>query len=320
MTQQTLFALGGTLLGWTLNEKQSFEILDTFYFDLGQRYIDTADSYSQWHQGNLGGESETIIGNWLHSRQIPRDEIFLATKLGRKENRLGYSARNLRSALTESLARLRVDSVNLLYVHATHQVETVNEVVEVLEYFLKKGYVNEIGLSNAPLEKIQSFSNEFESRFGREIYAIQNHYNLIERDSTILPFDEYSKKTNFGMTSKIIPWLKSTKTYNFPYHSLCRGILTDRFVRERRINRESIHSERTAKYLRPNVLKIVDELGRIAIKHNATASAIALSWLRRDYQNTIPIISCNSKLQLLESCGEVFLDDDDFRRLDILKS
>lgn len=315
----TQFALGGSLFGWTLNLEESYKILDYYYFDLGQRILDTADSYSQWKPGNFGGESETIIGKWLKSRKIPRDEIFIVTKIGQKINRKGYGSANLKLALLESLKRLDVESVDMLYLHNTIDVESIPSAVEALSLFKNNGLINYIGLSNASCALIKSVECSLQSSSNLNVTAIQNHYNLIERDSSVLPFDEYSKRTNFSMSREILPWMKENAVYNFPYHSLCRGILTNRFASRLELKQDSIHFERTTKYLHPLVFELVRVLKTIAEKHKTNISAVSLSWLRKEYINTIPIISCNSSGQLLEAFGDIALDQEDFESLDIFR-
>jgi aryl-alcohol dehydrogenase-like predicted oxidoreductase len=319
MIPTSQFALGGSLFGWTLDLESSFELLDYYYFDLGQKILDTADSYSQWKPGNVGGESETIIGQWLQSRKVPRDQIFLATKIGRKLDRQGYGKDTLRTALLESLQRLKVESVDMLYLHNAIEVDSTSSIIEALSSFRSEGLIDNIGLSNAPKSLIQTVSDGLNSSFGKTIASIQNHYNLIERDSSILPFDEYSKRTNFSMATEVLPWLRQNGVYSFPYHSLCRGILTNRFASELKVSENSIHFERTTKYLHPTVFELVQVLKSVAKKHQTSVSVVSLSWMRKEYKNTIPIISCNSLDQMLEAFGNVELDEVDFESLDILR-
>lgn len=114
-TKANRFSLGGTLFGWTLDQHSSFSILDYFFYELGQSVIDTADSYSQWFNGNSGGESETIIGNWIKSRQINRHDLYLATKIGKKYDRHGFQYGTVSQGINDSMDRLQTDYIDLLF-------------------------------------------------------------------------------------------------------------------------------------------------------------------------------------------------------------
>jgi aryl-alcohol dehydrogenase-like predicted oxidoreductase len=314
------FALGGTLFGWTLDRTESWEILDYFYFDLEQRVIDTADSYSQWKSGNQGGESETIIGDWIKSRRINRDEVFICTKIGKKLNRLGYSADNIDVAVKESLKRLNSEYIDLLYIHSLDNFFNVSESSKSLSRLMANEDVNLIGASNFDLQSAKDFSEKLMHFSGDRIFAIQNHYNLIERDSSILSFDDYSKRTNQGMATQLLPWMREFGIYNFCYHALCRGVLTNVAALSKGVNQNSLHAERTSKYFDKKVLALLDAIAFISEESGVSVSSIALSWLRQEYPFTIPVISTNSIDQLRESSKSIHLSDYEFDSLDILGS
>lgn len=312
-------ALGGTLFGWTLNRQQSFEILDYFFFNLGQNIIDTADSYSQWKTGNIGGESEQIIGEWITSRKILRKDIVLVTKIGQKKDRKGYSFKTCQLAITESLERLQTDYIDLLFIH--HPPNKKQEIVPLAKtiHEINKGNsVLNFGLSNFSKEQISIYLEESTTRNGPNIFAIQNHYNLLERDSTIYSFDNYSKKTNLGVSSEILPWIKNQGAYLFAYHALCRGVLTNRFLEFKGVDTESIHAERTLKYATPEVINFLLKVKRIALKYNCSIENIAISWLINEYSRTIPVLSCKSISQLKQLERLITLKKNEFEELDFL--
>ncbi len=312
------FALGATLFGWTLNQEESFELLDHFYFELGQSILDTADSYSQWKEGNQGGESEEIIGKWLTSRKVNRSKVFICSKVGRKSDRIGYSPGNISRAVDESLNRLQTDYIDMLYIHSSANLEKIDDTVEVLAHLIELGRIRQVGLSNFNIDQITDFSNRLHLKCGRKVFAVQNHYNLLERDSDQFPFDDYSKRTNLGMASKILPYLKENAIYNFSYHSLCRGVLSDFAVKNGRPSSQSLHEERTLKYFSSEILPFLQIIKQIAESTNTTVSSLALSWLRQEYKFTIPIISCKSIEQLNDSSSNVVLSEREFLSLDVL--
>ncbi len=313
------FALGTTLFGWTLNQEESFELLDHFYYKLGQNILDTADSYSQWKDGNQGGESEKIIGEWLTSRKVNRSQIFICSKVGRKSDRLGYSPGNITKAVDESLNRLQTDYIDMLYIHSSANLERIDDTLAAFAHLIEIERIRQVGLSNFNINQIIDFSDRLYSKSGKKVFAVQNHYNLLERDSDQLPFDDYSKRTNFGMASQILPYLRENAIYNFSYHSLCRGVLSDYSVKNGRPSSHSLHEERTLKYFSSEILPFLQIIKQVAESTNTTVSSLALSWLRQEYKFTIPIISCKSIEQLNDSSSNVVLSKEEHLQLDILQ-
>lgn len=313
------FALGGSLFGWTLNKTESFQVLDHFYFDMGQNIIDTADSYAQWKPGNQGGESESIIGDWIRSRKIQREKIFLITKIGQKKDRAGFNFEVFQKAIKESLRRLQTDYVDLLFIHhPPPSIENLQELTETTNKISKFNFFHRLGLSNFSLYQIQTFLSYASKSGNTEIFAIQNHYNLIERDSKIFFFDDYSKRTNRAMSSEILPWAINNGTYVFAYHALCRGVLTNEFLKLQGIREKSIHFERTKKYAVPLIFSFLSKVHNVSLKYGSNISEVALSWLRMEYANTIPVVSCNSISQLDHLKQQILISSDEFSYLDFL--
>jgi aryl-alcohol dehydrogenase-like predicted oxidoreductase len=236
-----------------------------------------------------------------------------------KLDRVGYSPENISRAVEESLIRLQTDYVDILYVHSSEKMDDVHECAKVFSQLIQIGKIREVGVSNFNLNQIKNFSNQLHLAGGAKLFAVQNHYNLIERDSKILPFDEYSHRTNFGMATEILPYLIEQSIYNFSYHSLCRGVLTDFSVRNMSVKVDSLHAKRTQKYFTKEVKKFLESILEISTSLNVTVSSLALSWLRQEYRYTIPVLSCNSIEQLKESARTILLSDDHFSHLDILK-
>ena len=178
--QVSPIGLGGNVFGWTADDATSFQVLDS-YLDAGGNLIDTADGYSYWAPGNAGGESETIIGDWLASRLV-RDRIVLATKVSTKPDRLGLSADNIRLALAESLNRLRTNVIDIYYAHFDDESTPLEETVTAFEAARQTGRIRHVGLSNYTPERIrQWFSIADAHGYARPI-VLQPHYNLLHRD------------------------------------------------------------------------------------------------------------------------------------------
>ncbi len=173
---------GGNVFGWTLDEKESFRMLDKI-FEKGFTSIDTADSYSHWAPGNHGGESETIIGKWLKERGN-RDEIFLATKVGSNPGKEGrdISKNYILKAAEDSLRRLQTDHIDLYFTHWDNENTPVEETLEAYEQLIKQGKVGHIGASNLSPERISASLKAANQNDLPKYEVIQPEYNLVEKD------------------------------------------------------------------------------------------------------------------------------------------
>ncbi|MGY5107001.1 aldo/keto reductase, partial [Streptomyces sp. 900105245] len=138
-------SLGGNVFGWTADEATSFEVLDA-YVAAGGNFIDTADVYSAWVDGNRGGESETVIGKWLASRGR-RDDVVIATKGSQHPEYQGLSAANIKAAADASLKRLGTDHIDLYYTHYDKPEVPVEEFIGALDELVKAGKVRHIAAS-----------------------------------------------------------------------------------------------------------------------------------------------------------------------------
>ena len=147
--------LGGNVFGWTVDERQSFKLLDGF-IDSGFNFIDTADMYSRWVQDNRGGESETIIGNWLKKRG-GRDKVIIATKFGMEmaPNKVGLSPEYMMQAVEDSLRRLQTDYIDLYQSHKDDENTPVTATLEGYQRLIEQGKVREIGASNFSATRLQ---------------------------------------------------------------------------------------------------------------------------------------------------------------------
>lgn len=164
--------LGGNVFGWTLNEKQSFEILDAFTAK-GFNFIDTADMYSYWVDGGAGGQSETIIGNWLQARGN-RDQVVIATKVGGPTgvHPIGISKAHILTAVDKSLQRLKTDYIDLYYTHYDDEKIPVEETLEAYDALIKAGKVRYIAASNLSPERLTASLEASEKKRFAEISGL----------------------------------------------------------------------------------------------------------------------------------------------------
>src|SRR4051794_38339469 len=174
-------ALGGNVFGWTADEEASFAVLDA-YTAAGGNFLDTADSYSAWIEGNKGGESETIIGKWVKARGN-RSDVVIATKVSQHPEYQGLSAANIKAAADASLRRLGTDYIDLYYTHFDKPDVPVEEIIGALDELVRAGKVRYIAASNISPERLEESLSHSE-RVGLARYvALQPHYNLVSRDT-----------------------------------------------------------------------------------------------------------------------------------------
>ncbi|WP_294298472.1 aldo/keto reductase [uncultured Chryseobacterium sp.] len=291
---------GGNVFGWTLDEKQSFEILDIF-FEKGFNFIDTADTYSWWVNGK-GGQSEEIIGKWMKSRNN-RKELVIATKVGSETSEHGYdiSRKHILKSVDESLQRLQTDRIDLYYTHFDDKQTPVEETLSAYDEVIKAGKVRYIGASNLSPERLtESFKTAEEHNLPKYV-ALQPHYNLMERE---------------GFEKKYAPLAEKYGLSVFPYWSLASGFLTGKYRDESDFSK-SQRGEGAGKYLNPKGLEVLQVLDEISYKHQSKPATVALAWLLANPLITAPIVSATSEsqLQALFAAPELYLDNEDIELL-----
>lgn len=291
---------GGNVFGWTLNQQQSFEILDKFV-GAGFNFIDTADTYSWWVNGT-GGQSEEIIGKWLKSRGN-RQDMVIATKVGSETKEHGYdiSKKHILKSADESLKRLGVDHIDLYYTHFDDKITPVEETLSAYDELIKAGKVRYIAASNlSPARLIESF--EVAEKNGLPKYvALQPHYNLVERAG--FETDYASLVERYGLSV-------------FPYWSLAAGFLTGKY-------RNDADFDKTArgggikKYFDEKGKAVLKALDSISEKHGAKQATVALAWLLAKPLITAPIVSATNENQLetLFAAPSLKLDTEDIELL-----
>ncbi|ULR51707.1 aldo/keto reductase [Streptomyces deccanensis] len=292
-------ALGGNVFGWTADEAQSFAVLDT-YTAAGGNFIDTADSYSSWVEGNEGGESERIIGNWIRSRGN-RDDVVIATKVSQHPQYQGLTAANIKAAADASLARLGTDHIDLYYTHFDKPEVPVEEIVTALDDLVKAGKVRATAASNISPERLKA-SLDFAAAEGLARYvALQPHYNLVSRDTYEGPLQAVAAEAGLSAV---------------PYFALAKGFLTGKYRPGTTV--DSPRAAGAGAYLDtpagPRVLAALDD---IAEARGAAHATVALAWLAAQPTVAAPIASARSLDQLpaLLAVADLTLTPEELTRL-----
>ncbi|MDT0307377.1 aldo/keto reductase [Streptomyces sp. DSM 44917] len=272
--------LGGNAFGWTADEAASFAVLDA-YAGGGGNFIDTADVYSAWVEGNRGGESETIIGRWL-ARRGRREEIVVATKGGGHPDFKGLAAETLKRAADESLRRLGTDHIDLYYTHFDDESVPVSEIISALDELVKAGKVREIGASNISPERLAA-SLAFSDSEGLARYvAVQPHYNLVSRETYEGELAAVAARNGLAA---------------MPYFALASGFLTGKYRPDTPV--ESARSGRAGEYLATERgRRVLAALDRIAADRALSPATIALAWLAAQPTVAAPIASARTPDQL----------------------
>ena len=275
--------LGSNIFGSNADEAQSHAVLDA-YASHGGNFIDTADVYNQWVEGHVGGESETIIGNWMSARSN-RASMVIATKVSMLNTRPGLSAKNIFAACEESLNRLQTDYIDLYYSHQDDAETPMEEVLGAYAQLVAQGKVRYIAASNFSPERLRQAMKISEENNLPSYCAVQDLYNLVDRTT-------YES----GMAQTVADLGIS----NIPFYGIARGFLTGKY-RPGITEVDSKRAARAREYENDKnyaVLAIMDE---ISTAHNhAPLAAIALAWLRAQPTVSAPIASARTVNQLNE--------------------
>ncbi|MEO8753172.1 MAG: aldo/keto reductase [Casimicrobiaceae bacterium] len=278
------FAFGGNVFGWTADEAMSFRLLDAFVA-AGFNLIDTADSYSRWAPGHQGGESETIIGNWI-SKRGHHDDVVIATKVG---SDMGLGKKCLRrdyiiEAVEKSLRRLQVDAIDLYQSHWDDADTPLEETLGAYAQLIQQGKVKAIGASNLSAERLAE-ALATSKRLGLPRYeTLQPQYNLYDRDTFEGPLATLCAAEGIGVIN---------------YYSLAAGFLTGKYRSEQDYGK-STRGGGMKKYLNPRGLRILDALDVVGTRLNAKPAQVALAWLIAQPGVTAPIASATTLAQLEE--------------------
>jgi aryl-alcohol dehydrogenase-like predicted oxidoreductase len=270
--------LGGNTFGWTSDKSESFAVLDKFV-DAGGRSIDTADSYSEWVYGNFGGDSETIIGEWLTSRG-KRDKVVIATKVSDLKARPGLSPTNIHAAIDDSLKRLKTDYVDLYYAHRDDDTVHQDDYVTAFDDLVKAGKVREVGASNFTFERLSSAVATARDAHLTPFSVAQDKYSLVHRE-----------------LDAVLPKLVDLQITELPYQTLAMGFLTGKYRPGTTV--DSARAGMATQYLDdPKNVALLEALDTIASSHGVTVTAVGLAWLRQQPGVGAPIASARIAHQL----------------------
>jgi aryl-alcohol dehydrogenase-like predicted oxidoreductase len=274
--------LGGNVFGWTAEETASFEVLDA-YVAAGGNFIDTSDSYSAFAPGNVGGESETVIGNWFAARGN-RSDVVLGTKVGRKPDRRGLSRDNIRAAATESLERLQTSYIDLYYAHADDPETPLEETLSAFDELVKEGMVRYIAASNYSAPRLaEALALADDLRLARYV-VLQPEYSLVERHEYEDGLQDLCLREGLACV---------------PYWVLARGFLTGKYRPGAVI--DSPRAGQAGVYLQdPHAVAVLETLDRLSAAHDTTVAAVALAWTRAQPGVAAPLASARNPQQLAE--------------------
>jgi aryl-alcohol dehydrogenase-like predicted oxidoreductase len=275
-------AFGGNVFGWTADEATSFKLLDG-YVDAGFSFVDTADVYSRWAPGNKGGESETVIGNWLRNGG-KRDRVLIATKCGMEmaPDRKGLSRAHIVRSVDASLKRLNTDHIDLFQSHRDDPETPQEETLQTYDELIKAGKIRAIGASNFEAPRLAEAAAISKAKGLPRYESLQPHYNLAERGLFEGALENECLKEGIGV---------------IPYYSLASGFLSGKYRSDADLGK-SMRGAGVKKYLNERGFAILAALDAAAEKLNANPTQVALAWLLQRKAITAPIVSATSLAQL----------------------
>ena len=295
-------AFGGNVFGWTIDEPTSFGLLDAFV-DAGFNLIDTADVYSRWAPDNSGGESETIIGNWLKARGN-REKVIIATKVGSDmgNGKVGLSKKHITEAVDASLNPLQTDYIDLYQTHFDDGSTPIDETLSTYADLVKQGKVRAIGASNLSPDRLRA-SLEISQKQGYPRYeTFQPNYNLYDRKDYEKDIEPIVTEQGLGVIN---------------YYSLASGFLTGKYRSEADFGK-SPRGGRMKSYLNERGLRILKALDEVAARTKSKPGQVALAWLMARPSITAPIASATNMDQLedLVAATRLKLDKEAIAQLD----
>lgn len=289
---------GTNVFGWSIHDQGDANRLLDAVVDSGITFLDSADMYVQWHGDGVGGESEAIIGSWLKTSG-KRNEVVIATKVGKMTTRLGLCRANIMAAIDDSLRRLGVDHIDLYYAHFDDRDTPLEETLEAFHDLVREGKVRALGASNYSSSRLHEAHAVARSIGMTGYVALQNEYNLVTRD-------HYETDS--------VPAISHLELAGFPYFGLASGFLTGKYRRDTSVS--SARAERVARdYLTDENLAILERLISVADKHRAEPASVAIEWLRQRQGVHAPIASARTLQQLDVLLTRVGLDDEDMALL-----
>jgi len=266
-------ALSGTVFGWTADGPTTTSILDKFV-ELDGTFIDTADSYA-------GGRSEIMIGNWMHERRN-RDALTIATKVGKSPDHPGLSAPAIRAAVEASLRRLRVDHIDLLFLHIDDASVSFDETLLAVDEVIRAGHVRYFGGSDHTGDRLLEARIASGQLGVAHMVALQKHYNLVHRDEYEGDLARVSRQLALGV---------------LPRFALAAGFLTGKYRGRADAERQRGGAE-ASQYLNRRGLRILQALDRVAAETGTEVATAALAWLLSRPGVVAPVVSVSAPEQL----------------------
>jgi aryl-alcohol dehydrogenase-like predicted oxidoreductase len=271
--------LGGNVFGYTADEDASFAILDRFY-EHGGRMVDTAQGYSVWVEGHVGGESETVIGKWLASRGV-RAEMRIATKTGMFGKPGDLAPHNVTQELHKSLERLQTDYIDLYYAHRDDTATPLEEMASGFDSLVRQGLARELGASNYDAPRLAAAHTVAHSNGMTPFTILQNEYNLVERESYGPDLQQLCQERGIAM----LPWF-----------GLAAGFLTGKYRTRDDLAKHNRGS--SIERFFDKGLAVLPTLDAVAAETGASHGAVALAWLMRQPGIAAPIASASKPEQL----------------------
>ena len=281
-------ALGGNVFDWTADEAASFEVLDAFV-DAGGSMIDTADVYSAWVPGHVGGESERLIGRWLKRDPAKRDKVVIATKVGFMA---GLAPDTIAPACDASLQRMGIERIDLYYRHKDDESVPLADSLGAFDALVKAGKVRATGLSNFTAARVEAALGACHENGLATPVALQPWYNLVEREK-------------YEGALSIVALNQGLSV--FPYYSLANGFLTGKYRSKDDLGK-SPRGLRTVEYLEGKGPRVLAALDEIAAETGASLATIALAWTKAQPGITAPIASATSLDQFADLAAALTLD------------
>ncbi|MEG2999464.1 MAG: aldo/keto reductase [Comamonas sp.] len=281
--QVSPLCFGGNVFGWTVDQPTSFALLDA-WLGAGMNFVDTADVYSRWVPGHVGGESETIIGQWLH-KSGKRKQLVLATKLGKDmgDGKVGLHPKYIKQAVDASLTRLQTDYIDLYQTHDDDPNIPFEDVLGTLGDLIQAGKVRAIGASNYSAARLAEALDCSEQHRLARFDSLQPLYNLYDRAVFENELQPLCTARNVGVIN---------------FYALAAGFLTGKYRSEADAAKSARGAKTTSLYLNPRGLRILDALDQVASQYQAQPGEVAIAWLLTRPGIAAPIASATSLAQL----------------------
>jgi aryl-alcohol dehydrogenase-like predicted oxidoreductase len=282
--------LGGNVFGWTADREASFAVLDAFVAG-GGTMIDTADVYSSWAPGNRGGESETIIGEWMKARGN-RDRVLIATKVGYRD---GLAPATIARGAEASLRRLQTDRIDLYYTHKDDESVPVEDFLGALDRLVRDGKVRAIGASQISAARLEAALAASRANGLAAYSVLQSWYNLLERPRFEAELAPLVQGHGLGMVA---------------FYSLASGYLTGKY-RSAGDFGKSVRGGGVRAYHDGKGPAVLAALDAVAAALGATPAQVALAWTAARPGVTAPIASATKVAQVEELLGALGLSLDE---------